>query len=78
MGMMVVLYRVIGRTRVRIEAGVGGQTLESNRVRDGHGVWDQAWGQGLLSKSWDFPLVKWLRLHTSNAGSVGLIPGQHL
>ena len=48
MGMMVVLYRVIGRTRVRIEAGVGGQTLESNRVRDGHGVWDQAWGQGLL------------------------------
>ena len=21
-------------------------------------------------------LVKWLRLHTSNAGSVGLIPGQ--
>ena len=27
-------------------------------------------------KSWDFLLVKWLRLHTSNAGSVGLIPGQ--
>ena len=26
--------------------------------------------------SWDFPGVQWLKLHTSNAGGSGLIPGQ--
>jgi len=24
----------------------------------------------------DFPVVQWLRLHASNAGGMGLIPGQ--
>ena len=60
MGMMVVLYRAIGRTRVRIEAG--GQTLERNSVRDGHGVWGQAWGQGLLRAVHDGDNFLFLRI----------------
>ena len=26
--------------------------------------------------SWDFSVVKWLRLHAANAGGMGSIPGQ--
>ena len=62
-----------------------GQTFLVARDRDERQMWSLCLhrldsGRGVLDKSWDFsvlPLaVQWLRLCTSNAGCIGLIPGQ--
>ena len=56
-----------------------GQEGESNQLCPVSSVrWKQRVHGGFRSVgiSWDFPVVQWLRFHSSTAGGAGLIPGQ--